>query len=179
MLKELNFSSFPALTTPRLTLRQLQESDAKALSSLRSNESVNEYVARAKQTSLMEAHAFIHTINQGIKEKKSLYWAICLKEHPGLMGTICLWNFSADNTIAEVGYELDPTYQGKGFMNEALNAVIDYSFHTLRLKTLEAFTHKNNRRSTQLLLKNNFTLTPDRKDEEDENNRVFILFAKG
>ncbi|ANE52700.1 GNAT family N-acetyltransferase [Flavisolibacter tropicus] len=175
MIKEVSFIPFPLLSTNRLVLRQLWESDARDLSVLRSNEAVNRYVARAKQTSFKEASAFIHTINRGIREKKWLYWAICQKEHPKLIGTICLWNFSTDHTTAEIGYELEPAYQRQGFMNEALQCVIDFCFNHIHLKGLEAFTHKDNSSSIRLLLKNQFEPDLDRKDGEDENNRIFTL----
>lgn len=175
MIKEVSFIPFPVLSTSRLVLRQLWESDAKDLSDLRSDEAVNRYVARAKQTSLKEASAFIHTINRGIREKKWLYWAISRKEHSKLIGTICLWNFSANHTTAEIGYELSPAHQGQGFMNEALRCVIDYSFNHMHLKALEAFTHKDNSSSIRLLLRNQFEQDIDRKDGEDENNRIFTL----
>jgi [ribosomal protein S5]-alanine N-acetyltransferase len=175
MIKDVNFIPFPVLTTPRLVLRQLWESDAKYLALLRSNESVNRYIVRAKQTTLKEANAFILVINRGISEKKWMYWAICQKEHSKLIGTICLWNFSTDHNIAEIGYELEPAFQGKGFMNEAVQCVIDFGFNKLHLKALEAFTHKDNTSSMHLLLKNNFQLDPNRKDEENEYNRIYIL----
>jgi ribosomal-protein-alanine N-acetyltransferase len=92
-----------------------------------------------------------------------------------LIGTICLWNFSADHTIAEIGYELEPAFQGKGLMSEAVQCVIDFGFNSLHLKALEAFTHKDNTSSMHVLLKNNFQLDPNRKDEENEDNRIYIL----
>ena len=171
------FSPFPILSTSRLTLRQLSKEDAPALSALRSNEHVNRYIDRKKQTTLAQANAFIHNINLGIRACKWLYWAICLKEKPTLIGTICLWNFSANNTIAEVGYELDPRYQGRGIMSEALACVISHSFRTLKLQALEAFTHKDNCSSLQLLLKHHFQLESNRKDDENENNSIFILMS--
>lgn len=168
---------FPTLTTPRLVLRQLKITDAKTIAELRSNESVNRFLDRAKQTSFEQAKAFIQAINNSIRAKKSLYWAICQKADSQLIGTISLWNFSADKTIAEIGYELNPMYQGQGFMNEALTSVIHYIFTNLPIKTLEAFTHKDNSSSIQLLLKNNFQLDPNRKDEENENNRIYRFTA--
>ena len=171
------FSPFPTLSTSRLTLRQLSKGDAPALSALRSNDHVNKYIDRKKQTTLAQANTFIHNINIGIRSCKWLYWAISLKEHPTLIGTICLWNFSANNTIAEVGYELSPRYQGRGIMSEALACIIDHSFHTLNLQALEAFTHKDNSSSLQLLLKHDFQLESNRKDDENENNRIFMLTA--
>lgn len=167
--------SFSTLTTPRLVLRQLRQTDAKAIAELHSNESVNRYIKRARQTTLERAKAFIMDINNGIRAKKWLYWAICQKEETQLMGTICVWNFSANKTIAEIGYELNPAYQGQGFMSEAMTCVIHYSFEKLKIKILEAFTHKDNSSSIHLLLKNHFQLDPNRKDEENVNNKIFTL----
>ena len=171
-------SSFPFLITPRLVLRQLQETDAKELALLRSNESVNRYVDRVKQTTIVGARAFITHINRGMAAHQWFYWTLCNKGHPKLIGTICLWNFSDDKTVAEIGYELDPVFQVKGLMNEALQAVVQYSFETLHLSSIEAFTHENNTSSIQLLLKNNFKLDSERKDKENENNVIYVLKAE-
>jgi ribosomal-protein-alanine N-acetyltransferase len=38
-------------------------------------------------------------------------------------------------------------------MNEALVKVIDFGFNKMKLRTIEAFTHENNDRSIQLLLR--------------------------
>jgi ribosomal-protein-alanine N-acetyltransferase len=46
-----------------------------------------------------------------------------------------------NNTIAEVGYGLNPAFQNKGIMTEALKCVIDYGFNELKLIKIEAFTH--------------------------------------
>ena len=39
---------------------------------------------------------------------------------------------------AEIGYALHPAYQGKGLMNEALNALLDYGFRVMKLHSVEA-----------------------------------------
>ena len=168
-------ASFKILTTPRLFLRQLTDSDAASLSALRSNEKVNLYIDRPAQTSLEEAKVFIKKINAGIEKGTSWYWVISLKESSALVGTICLWNFSADNTMAEVGYELDPAFHGQGIMSEALHCIVSFAFQSLHLDTIEAFTHKENKSSIQLLLKHNFKLEPDRFDTENKHNIVFSL----
>lgn len=169
-----DFTSFPALTTVRLALRQLTEPDALTLSSLRSDERVNKYLDRPRQVNMEEAMAFIRKINEGIKENKLLYWAICTPDNPALIGTICLWNFSDDKTVAEVGYELSPAFHGQGFMNESLNCILDYGFNTLKLKTIHAYVHKNNDSSTRLLLRNNFTLNPGLNDKK---NNYYIVYS--
>ena len=174
-MQEINFTPFPVLTTERLILRQLKDTDDIAISSLRSDDSVNKYIARSKQTNIDQAKAFIIKINDGIKQNKSIYWVVCLKDNPDLLGTICLWNFSKDKTYAELGYELNPSSQGKGLMDEALKCVLNYSFHTLGLHTIEAFTHKDNVGSTRMLVKNNFKHAPGRIDVDNTNNLIFYL----
>jgi ribosomal-protein-alanine N-acetyltransferase len=166
---------FPILTTERLLLRQLEEADDIPISTLRSDESINKYIDRPKQSSIEEAKAFIKKISDGTAQGKSFYWAICLKNNPALIGTICLWNFSDDRTTAELGYELHPKFQGQGIMNEAVKSVIKFSFDTIKLKTLEAYTHKDNESSTRLLLKNNFKLDASKKDEYNTDYVIYIL----
>lgn len=164
---------FPVLTTGRLLLRQLSEQDEQAISALRSDHVVNAYLPRPPKTSIAEARTFILKVNEDIRQHKSFYWAICLIDNRCLIGTICLWNLSADGKTAEVGYELGAAYHGRGLMNEALKTIIHYSFYTFGFTTLEAFTHRDNVRSRGLLEKNSFRLHPDRTDEENPHNIIY------
>ena len=174
-MSKLNFTPFPILTTERLILRCLEVSDDQQLFKLRSNNRVNQFIARPKQKDINESRAFISKINDGINNNKWIYWAITLKESPKLIGTICLWNFFSKKTVAELGYELDPTFQGKGIMNEALKKIIEFGFQEIEFNKIDAYTHKNNYNSTKLLLKNNFKQDAERKDKENRDNIIFTL----
>lgn len=172
---EMNFSPLPVLTTQRLLLRQLLPEDARKLSALRSDKAVNKYLDRLPETSIEAAGDFILYINEGIKTNSWLYWAICIKGTDTLIGTVCIWNFSDDKTIAEIGYELFPMFQGRGYMHEALQCVIANSFDVLHLKVLEAHTHKDNKKSLHLLLKNNFTIQAERSDSDNPDFVICTL----
>lgn len=165
----------PLLTTPRLQLRPLKESDAEGIFALRSSAAVNKYIDRPSQTKPEEASAFITKISGLTAEGKSCYWALTEKEKDALIGTACIWNLSADGQTAELGYEMNPTHQGKGLMTEAVKAVIDFAFSQTELQTLEAWTHKDNQASSQLLLKLGFMQEQGRKDPESENLLIFVL----
>lgn len=160
-----NFTPFPKLDTERLVLRQLTIADAGPIAALRSNAAVNQYLARPKSTSPEEAIQFIDKINLNISNNTALYWVIALKENEVLIGTICLWNFNPEELTAEIGYELLPDFQGKGFMQEALQAVINYGCHTLQLKTITAYTLTENKASIKLLEKNNFIWATQNSEE--------------
>ncbi|SNR34883.1 GNAT family N-acetyltransferase [Lutibacter flavus] len=171
----LNFTPFPKLKSERLQLRQLNKSDAPIIFFLRSDAEVNKYIKRPTPKSIDDALAFIAKINNGIKENEWVYWCITLKDNPKVIGTISLWHFSKDKTIAEVGYDLHPDYQQKGIMNEALNTVLNYGFNTLNLREIEAFTHRNNNPSKKLLVNNKFIYKEDRKDEDNLDNHIFTV----
>jgi [ribosomal protein S5]-alanine N-acetyltransferase len=173
----MKFFPFPELKTERLLLRQLSCADEEAIFFLRSDEKVNKYIDRPRPRDREQAMAFITDINHKIEEGTSIYWAISLKESSKAIGAICLWNFSADKKVAELGYELGPVFQGQGLMNEAVGCVMKYAFEQLGLTTIEAFTHKNNSSSIRLLEKRGFTLIPGRLDEGNPSNLVFQIAA--
>lgn len=172
------FTPFPVITTSRLWLRQLTDSDRSDISLLRSDKQVNTYLDRPAQASLQDAQAFIDKINHGISNNQWIFWAINLKEMPALSGTICLWNFSEGQKIAEIGYELFPVFQHQGYMQEALQAVVDFGFKNLFLHSIEAYTHRENAASIRLLVKNKFKSIADRSDEENPDNIIFSLNNK-
>jgi [ribosomal protein S5]-alanine N-acetyltransferase len=166
-----NFTPFPVLQTARLTLRQLRISDDEKIFALRSNDYVNKYLGRSPGKSIEDSKNFIHTINQNIQLNDSIYWAIALKSTDELIGTICLFNFSDDNSKAEIGYELLPEFWGKGIMKEASEKVIEFGIHHISLTSIEAYTHIENESSTRLLEKLNF-----KKDcAADKNFMTFKL----
>ena len=131
--------------TKRFILRPLLESDSSFIFSLRSDTSVNTYLEREPFTHRTEADAFILKISEGVQSDLFYYWAICLEQFDQACGTICLWNFNESRTTAEIGYELLPEFQKQGIMDESLKAVIHHAYVDLHLKTIEAFTHKDNR----------------------------------
>lgn len=164
------------LQSERLILRQLTDSDGQSVFDLRSDHRVNHYLNRQTPANLNDVAVFIDKINIGIRNKEWNYWGICLKENPQLIGTICLWNFTPDKKVAEIGYELKPEYQKRGYANEALHCIIDYSSKMLKLRKLIAFTHTRNHASRQLLVKNQFI--PDNNVNNKPKNTDDLMYKR-
>jgi len=175
-MKQIQFSALANLQTPRLILRRLDIKDVAEIFKLRNDAVVNKYLDRAKKTSMPEVLEFIEQINKGIEINKWLYWVITLKDSDSFAGTICLWNIDEEKNIAEIGYELLPEHHGKGIMHEALMRLIHFGFEELKLKALQACTHKENERSMRLLERNNFTKQP--ATETTTSNEVFYYLHK-
>jgi len=174
----MNFKRFPEIKTKRLVLRKIEESDCDVIFFLRTDKTVNKYIERPenRQTKNKEdALKFIKDITEDIENFKSISWGITLKNNPQIIGTICLWNFSKNLKIAEVGYGLSPDYFNKGIMTEALKQVVEFGLGELNFDKIEAYTHTDNESSKKLLEKNGFHFVPNKKDKDNSANRIYEI----
>lgn len=149
------------LFTPRLILRQLRLSDEHEILALRADPEVNRFVDRHPYSTLEQSRQFISHIESSVNQQNSCYWAITPRNSERLIGTICLWNFSADRQVAEVGFELMPAHQGVGYMTEALKAVVAFGFRECGLSTIEGYVKPGNERSVSLLERQGFRKIQD------------------
>ena len=173
---ETNFTPFPVLATDRLILRQIETFDDKDIFVHRSDDRVNSYLEGFRHASIEETQAFIARIQQQVSIGKSILWVLTHKNNNKFIGTICLWNISHEDRSAETGYTLDPEFHGKGYMQEALVKIIDFGFNFMKLRIIEAYTHKDNRGSKQLLLRNEFKMNvADKKEDCGPDLIVFTL----
>ncbi len=174
----MNFTPFPGIKTDRLLLRKTEESDVEEMLFLRSDKIVNKYIERAEEDKTKtnaDALKFIRMITGDIENNKSITWAISMKGDPKMIGSICLWNFSEDKKVAEVGYSLYPDFFRKGIMSESLIQIINYGFGELKLEKIEAYTHKENESSKRLLEKNDFHLIFGKVDKHNAANLVYVI----
>jgi len=167
-----SFTPFPILITERLTLRQLVISDEQEIFTLRSDSEINKYLDRQVSNTIEDARDFINKVNENIIKNDSLYWAITLGDKNILVGTICLFGFSDENSKCEIGYELLTNFQGQGIMKEAAEKVIDYAFNTIKVQNIEAFLHRDNQSSIKLLDKFSFR----NSNEPDKTNPELISY---
>jgi [ribosomal protein S5]-alanine N-acetyltransferase len=172
-MPSINFTPFPNLTTERLLLRQLSLADEAEMFALRADESVAKFVDRPVAQEIDQIRTFIQRINDGIAKNESVFWVLTLKNGNKLIGTICLWNISKVESKAEIGYELLPIYQGKGLMQEAVTAVLDYGFETMKLESIEGVVHPQNAPSIKLLERNKFVQT----GTLEENDVEMVIYA--
>ena len=170
-----SFDPFPELQTSRLQLRSFSEEDYAQVFFLRSDKEVNKYIKRVYPKKIEEAIAFVNKVQSSMKNGENVNWAICQKEDPKMMGSICLWNFSSDHKTGEVGYDLHPDYQNMGYMNEAMKAVLRFGFEELQLDHIKAYTHHSNESSKKLLKNNGFVVLPDEKDVDNKDNIILSL----
>lgn len=151
-----NFNPFPILSTERLNLRNIELSDAEDLFVLRSDKRVMAFMDRPLFTASEEAAQMIREIHKAAASNEGITWAISLKNESNLIGTISYWRITKEHYRAEIGYYLHPDYWAKGLMQEALQPVLEYGFHHMRLHSVEANVNPANTASIRFLEKNGF-----------------------
>ena len=147
----ISFNPFPLITTERLVLRRMSEDDAAEMFFLRSDEQVMKYIDRPRAQSVDDGLKFIRMINEALLNNEYINWAITLQGENRLIGNICFWRIEREHFRAEIGYVLHPAHQGKGIMNEAVTAVLDYGFKEMKLHSVEANVNPENGASIKLL----------------------------
>ena len=74
-----------------------------------------------------------------------------------VIGRCGIHNWNVEHRRAEIGYQMtDETYKNKGFMTEAVEAIIAYGFGKLNLNRLEALVGSTNVPSLRLMQKFGF-----------------------
>lgn len=172
------FTPFPILTTNRLILRQLEMSDVQDIFIHRLDDQINTYLDDFRHSSIEQTQAFIERVQKEISIGKTILWVLTEKGQDRFIGTVCFWNIFPNEAKAETGYSLVSKFHKMGYMQEALEKIIDYGFNTMNLKTIDAYTHEKNESSIKLLTRNGFVPGMNPKDGAGENRVFFVLMKK-
>lgn len=172
------FTSFPILETKRLRLRPITTDDLDEFYILKSDPRIVESYD-VKPKTYEQARDFLERLNEYIRKDESITWGIALKKENRLIGSICFWNFNPERSQAEIGYDLLVEHQRKGYMQEAMEAVIDYGFQMIKLHRIEAVPNPKNAPSVKLLERNGF-IKGDSFTEPDLNGHQLdrVLYFK-
>jgi RimJ/RimL family protein N-acetyltransferase len=77
--------------------------------------------------------------------------ALSARDGGALVGDLALHVSGDDPRLAEIGFTLDPSYQGQGYATEALRGYLDWLFPTFGLHRVHAVTDPLNEPAAALL----------------------------
>jgi len=141
---------------PRLRLRRLGEDDIPALFDLYSDAETTRYLARPRMTERAQAEEMLAKIHAGYADGSSLQLAIERRDDGAFLGVCLLFNFVERGLRAEIGYILGRAHWSRGYVSEALPALIDHGFEALGLNRLEADIDPRNAASARVLMRLGF-----------------------
>ena len=140
------------IETPRLILRQWQQSDQEPYISLNAVPEVMEYFRSIKTPA--ETLTQIERISDYVDRHGYGFFAVERKDNHWFIGFtgICEPGFEAYFTpCIEIGWRLSRENWGYGFATEAALACIDFGFDKLNLKEIYSFTAIHNYRSEKVM----------------------------
>jgi RimJ/RimL family protein N-acetyltransferase len=148
---KMDSTTLPIITTPRVVLRWISEDDVDALYEIFSDPQVMRYWSTVPLSDSAAAAELQREIAESNESDKMFKWGIALRDSNTLIGTTTLFNLNLDNGRAEIGYAMARAYWGKGYMNEALKALVSHAFEVMALRRLEADVDPRNAASIRTL----------------------------
>ena len=137
------------LRTERLLLRPVRSGDEPDLFAMFSDPAVMRYWSSTAWTGIEQAHEYIARDSKVLAAGESLCLGIERMEDSRLIGTCTLFRISEQCRRAEVGYALGSDAWGRGYMHEALLALLEYGFSELGLNRIEADIDPRNQGSAR------------------------------
>ena len=134
----MHWDRLPTIDADRIRLRWISADDVDAFYSIYSNPEVMRYWSTPPLPDRAAAVNLIEKIHADWQRRLILKWGIALRSDDQLIGSLTLFNLDFTHRRAEIGYALGREYWGKGYMNEALMAVLKHAFEVLELHRIEA-----------------------------------------
>lgn len=133
------------LETERLLVRPFQEEDAEAFFACCQNPNLGNNAGWAPHKTIEESREILQNVFIGQEN----IWAMTLKDTQQLIGSIGIVpDPKRENPqVRMLGYWLDEAHWGKGYMTEAVQAVLNYGFNELQLSLITANCYPHNKRS--------------------------------
>lgn len=141
----------PTINTSRLSLRSISAADVDDFYAIYSNPEVMRYWSTPPLADKAAASKLINEIHQGLDRHELLKWGIALRADDALIGSVTLFHLAFTHRRAEIGYALGRTYWGNGYMQETLQAVLNYAFDILKFHRIEADVDPRNTASVRTL----------------------------
>lgn len=168
------FSTFPTLTTARLTLNALTENDGDDIFSIFSDPDVIEHYDVELFKDKSEAEHLIHYFQTRFEQHHAIRWAIRKTGEKGLIGSCGFTSWNEFDHSAIIGYDLMPSQWGHGYASEAVKTIIELAFSAhfpFKVNRIESVIMPSNKASIALCEKLGFVLEGTLREKVYCDNR--------
>jgi RimJ/RimL family protein N-acetyltransferase len=141
----------PTIDALRVRLRWLEEGDLESMYAIFSDTRSMRFWSMPALTDREQAVGYLARINEGFRARTLFQWGVERKEDSRIIGTTTLFSLDSGNARAEIGYILGSEYWGRGYMQEALTALVQFAFTELKLRRIEADVDPRNAPSVKSL----------------------------
>lgn len=146
-----------ALESNRLRFRRLNLDDANDMFEYTSDEQCTKFLSWSSHTDVSQTRQFIENALPKYDLETEYSYALELKENGKFLGVVRLFDISYSNKRTEVSYIMNPGYQGKGLMAEAVSRVIEFCFNEADIMRVQARCTTDNIGSEKVMQKSGMT----------------------
>lgn len=143
--------TLPTIDATRVSLRWLTDEDTAALFSIFSDQEVMRYWSSPPITEMEDARKLLADIRNYFRQRTLFQWGIARRSDDRIIGTCTLFHIDTANRRAELGYALGREHWKKGYMQEALGALLGFAFDNLNMHRIEADVDPRNASSAKTL----------------------------
>lgn len=162
---------FPQFSTDRLILGKVQSIDIPKIVEYAGNKKVADTTLNIPHPyHEKDAIFWLNMANQGFEKKTQFTFAIRLKTTHEFIGGIGL-KINKRFDRAELGYWIGEPFWNKGYVTEAVGAVLEFGFRTLELNKIYAQFLIENPASGKVMIKNGMIKEGELKDHSKKGNQ--------
>jgi ribosomal-protein-alanine N-acetyltransferase len=143
--------AFPELSTRRLRLRRFEARDLAGLHACLGDLAAMRYWNFPVCKDEAETARWVRILGRTTSPHSYLAWAIAEKRGNRCIGLVNYHHRETHNRRIEIGYILQRTHYGKGFMTEALHAVLTHCIRKLGVHRVEAIIDPENAASIRVV----------------------------
>lgn len=141
----------------RLVLRKFHPNDnASMRKNWISNPNIQKMYSEPTYTTVTEVAEVIAKFEEGYRRGNYYRWAISLKGEEDCIGQIAYFLIDEKNHWAEIEYCIGEAFQNKGYMTEAVKAIIEFGFDEISLHKVQVCHKSNNIPSRRVIEKSGF-----------------------
>jgi ribosomal-protein-alanine N-acetyltransferase len=178
----LNHSGSKIIETDRLILRPFVMADAEDMFRNWANDpEVTKYLTWAPHGRIEITREILKIWTSAYGKKDYYQWAMVIKETGDLVGSIGVVSYDDGNEHCEIGYCSAQKAWGKGYMTEALIAMMDYLFETVGFHRISGIHYEGNDASCKVMTKAGMTYEGTKRGYYKNADSQFIdclSFAK-
>ena len=169
---------FTDLETNRLYLQNLAPAHRYFIYVLFTNDDVLRFhYEEDRYADLYGADAEIAEWNQP-EPRNQHSWVLVRKADGVAMGTCVFNNWDRSSAFCEVHYDMHPDFWGKGYMTEALRAIIEFARDKMKVRCIEAGVDQENANSIKLVERLGFEYNGQTVEDtrNGSHDRIYRLY---
>lgn len=157
----------PQFETQALLLRQLQQSDVSELHGILSQTAVTDSLGRTPHCNLEQTRQLLSAHLHRQANGDEVFWGIAPREDNIIIGFCGLRNLNQAGS-PELAFAIAKEFQGNGWMQTALQTVLQYATVQLKAEKIKVFLAAENAAAKHILQKLGFKGKPTREDPSRE-----------